>query len=141
MEGSLPLSSAGSDDPASGSDPVLVDLSQMDPLRARQAHPALDAVVIAGVLEHLSKAEGRQRLAAYRNALYGGILVFIDLSMAKDWSDTDFIGLGFRRAATFPHPEHPISAYAYNLRQYNHKRLWNTPQYWANPENFGKYWW
>ncbi len=117
------------------------DCNGQNPLKGSVGNHSLQAVVVSGVLEHRTKPEAIQMLAGYRNALVGAILVFVDLAESNQWSHADFYGLGFKNIAHFPHPKHPLHAFEYNLQTYNHKRLWNTPQYWANPENFGKYWW
>lgn len=100
----------------------------------------LQAVIVSDILENLSKQEIIQTLAGYRNALVEAILVIVP-DEKTIWESTDFYSLGFKKLARFPHAKHPLQAFEYNLRTYNHKRLWNTPKYWANPENFGKYWW
>jgi len=104
-------------------------------------HPKLNALIVSGLLESSAKSKAIQQLAYYRNQLIDAVLVFVHLPDTQDWRLSDFFSLGFQHLAHFPHPEHPMEAFEYSLRTYNHKRLWNTPQYWANPQNFGKYWW
>lgn len=134
--------------PMSQFNPVhIIDCNQYKPWdnTTAQDNPqdpsSLEAVVIADCFTDYSKQDMVQLLAGYRNALVAAILVFVGLEQLNEWQSADFYGLGFKKIAAFPHPEHPLQAFEYNLRSYNHKRLWNTPEYWANPENFGKYWW
>lgn len=120
---------------------TFIDCNQITPWRDLSTHQGLKAVVIAGAIETLSKEKVTQLLAGYRNALVEAILVFVNFSTAAEWSTADFYGLGFKHRASFPSDKTPLELFEYNLRSYNHKRLWNSPKYWANPENFGKYWW
>jgi hypothetical protein len=58
--------------------------------------------------------------------------------------------LGLKRIAEFKRPiDHGeadkstavLNCFAYQIENYIKKRDWNNARYWANPENFGKYWW
>ena len=51
--------------------------------------------------------------------------------------DQNFIELGFTHHADIAAP----TIYSFNLKSYNHKRVWNNAEGWANPENFEKYRW
>ncbi len=94
--------------------------------------------VIAGLNDgRTSVTLGSELLGSIRNALVPAILVFV----ADEWPDETLFSLGFRRLARFPHDSLPCKAFEYQLTRYNHKRSWNNPRFWANPENFGKYWW
>lgn len=119
----------------------LQDCNCKAPLTAVTAHGKLNCIVVSGCLEEMSRREGLQLLAGYRNALIEAILVFIDQQRCADWQPTDFYCMGFHQVAEFPHQEHPLAAFEYTIRHYNHQRLWNNSRFWANPQNFGKYWW
>ena len=34
-----------------------------------------------------------------------------------------------------------VTVNANDLDNYNFERSWNNSRFWANPENWGKYWW
>ena len=54
------------------------------------------------------------------------------------------LGLGFRQIEwenDAPGYDQGIRRYRYELGSYNKKRRWNTPENWANPENFHRYRW
>ncbi|MCG8316421.1 MAG: DUF6231 family protein [Pseudomonadales bacterium] len=120
---------------------ALIDFNGVQPWQNLNPQTELQAILIAGVIESLSKEKVTQLLAGYRNTLVETILVLVNLSAATEWSKADFYGLGFKHRASFPNDKTPLELFEYNLRSYNHKRLWNSPKYWANPENFGKCWW
>lgn len=48
------------------------------------------------------------------------------------------LALGFER---HPSPEAPGGAYLYDRDSFNRVREWNSPEHWANPDNFDKYRW
>jgi hypothetical protein len=48
------------------------------------------------------------------------------------------LALGFER---HPSPEAPCGAYLYDRDSFNRVREWNSPEHWANPDNFDKYRW
>lgn len=50
-------------------------------------------------------------------------------------------GLGFRRVAQVESGDLTAWWYRYELEHYNRKRGWNSPENWANPQNFDRYRW
>ena len=50
----------------------------------------------------------------------------------EELSELGFLKLELKGAENF---------YSYNLDSYNKKRNWNSPEGWANPDNFDKYRW
>lgn len=121
---------------------TLVECNGLTPWQQTESVSSLQAMVVSGDLADLTQQELTQLLAGYRNALVQGILVLCGVDGSSGGlSENQFYGLGFKKIAEFPHPQYPLMAFEYNLRNYNHKRLWNNSKYWANPENFGKYWW
>ena len=41
----------------------------------------------------------------------------------------------------FQRDEQTLSLFTYDLREYKQVPDWLNAKFWANPENFGKYWW
>lgn len=120
------------------------DLLQLQPPGHTLPTERYDLAIVADCLEHLQKADGIQLLAQLRNLHSHHIWVLID--QRSDWQLTDFIALGFQRLQHFedqrPTPEQRhYTSYGYEIGSYNRERSWNNAQFWANPQNFGKYWW
>lgn len=113
---------------------------RLQPRQLQEHCFGLKRAVIADHLEHYTATEGKEHLAAIRNALVPSILVLVR-EHTPGWTDADFYGLGFRHTARFPHKDGTLLAYEYHIATYNPKRDWNNSRFWANPENFGKYWW
>lgn len=55
--------------------------------------------------------------------------------------DKILFGLGFKHTTGLALPSCNLECYAYELHRYNKKRSWNSPEYWANPQNFNKFRW
>ena len=139
---------------------LVVGASQFPALEAyKQAHPdvhvtqampgALPADVAAqrfdlalavDCLEHLSKREGLELLGGIRNLNASRIAVLADLT-ACDWKETDFYALALQNNERFQRDEQILTLFTYDLREYKQVPDWLNARFWANPENFGKYWW
>ena len=119
----------------------LLDCNGQPALDALVQHGRLDGLIVADYLESTPATTAVETLAAWRNALLEAIIVFINPARCPAWQARDFYALGFHQVAGFPHREHPLIAYEYAIRTYNHERLWNNSRFWANPQNFGRYWW
>ena len=93
-----------------------------------------DIAVVVGQIEKQSHNQGRHLIAYLRNIVCPQILMLMDKSNLVDnnWTDTDFFALGMQKNKV--HDQ--VVSFSYDLGKYNHKRSWNTPQYWANPEQF-----
>lgn len=101
-----------------------------------------DCVVVADWLEHTSAQEGMQSIARLRNLHTHAIWLLMPGQTPQP--NLELISLGFQRLHCFTRgvdSQSGLECYGYNLDRYNHKREWNTPRFWANPENWGKYWW
>lgn len=114
-------------------------LDTTDPNASLRLDRVADLALITGTLEHLPHDEGALLLGQLRN--YGTHQIAVLMGETPDWAFTDFIGLGFRRHAELENDNGALTLYTYNLDTYNHKRAWNTPENWANPEMWGKAWW
>lgn len=139
---------------------LVVGASQFPALEAyKQAHPdvhvsrampgALPADVAAqrfdlalavDCLEHLSKREGLKLLGGIRNLNASRIAVLADLT-ACDWKETEFFALALQNNERFQRDEQILTLFTYDLREYKQVPDWLNARFWANPENFGKYWW
>ncbi len=114
-----------------------------------------DLCLITDDLNKLDKAKGTELIGGIRNRLCHHIYLFLPLAQqaaTDQWQVGDLFALGLKRVAEFKRPidandgetENPtavLSCFAYQIENYIKKRDWNNARYWANPENFGKYWW
>jgi hypothetical protein len=137
------IASLGSPPPLVGelADTVSVsDAVGIDPLELVASRLSPECLVISNYLETLTRTEATELLGGYRNSLIAAVLVFVDLDEAEI-GENDMLSLGFTHRASFSRSENALHAFEYGLASYNFKRDWNNSENWANPENFGKYWW
>lgn len=99
-----------------------------------------DLALVVDCLEHLPKRAGLELLGGIRNLNASRLAVLVDLQ-ACDWQDTDFFALALQASARFQRGEQTLSLFTYDLRDYKQVPDWLNAKFWANPENFGKYWW
>ena len=76
----------------------------------------------------LSKVE----VGKLKNVLAQRIIIQSNNLEPEEFSELGFLKLELKGAKNF---------YSYNLDSYNKKRNWNSPEGWANPDNFDKYRW
>ena len=119
-----------------------VHVSQAMPgaLPADVAAQRFDLALAVDCLEHLSKREGLELLGGIRNLNASRIAVLADLT-ACDWKETDFFALALQNNERFQRDEQILTLFTYDLREYKQVPDWLNARFWANPENFGKYWW
>jgi hypothetical protein len=86
------------------------------------------------------KREGLELLGGIRNLNASRIAVLADLT-ACDWKETDFFALALQNNESFQRDEQILTLFTYDLREYKQVPDWLNARFWANPENFGKYWW
>ena len=110
------------------------------PLPAHVAAQRYDLALAVDCLEHLPKREGLQLLAGIRNLNASRIAVLADLA-ACGWSNTDFYSLALQASERFARDEQVLTLYTYDVREYKQVPDWLNARFWANPQNFGKYWW
>lgn len=110
------------------------------PLPAELAGQRFDLALVVDCLEHLSKRDGLQLLGGIRNLNASRIAVLVDLH-AADWQDTDFYALALQASERFERNGQTLSLFTYDLLDYKQVPDWLNAKFWANPENFGKYWW
>lgn len=99
-----------------------------------------DLAVVVDCLEHLQRKDGLQLLGGIRNLNASRMAVMVDLP-ACGWKDTDFFALALQVSERFARDEQVISLFTYDLLEYKQAPDWLNAKFWANPENFGKYWW
>ena len=109
-------------------------------LPADLAAQRFDFALVVDCLEHLPKREGFELLAGIRNLNASRIAVLADLNACK-WKETDFFALGLQNNENFQRAEQMLTLFTYDLREYKQVPDWLNARFWANPENFGKYWW
>ncbi|MGX5220385.1 MULTISPECIES: DUF6231 family protein [Pseudomonas] len=99
-----------------------------------------DLALIADCLEHLPKNAGLQLLGGIRNLNTNRMVVLVDLA-ASQWQETDMFSLALQTSERFARGEQTLSLFTYDLLDYKQVPDWLNAKFWANPENFGKYWW
>ncbi len=101
-----------------------------------------DLAVVADQLEHLPKSTGMELLGRIRNAHSNRCCVtYAPAGRHSAWTAVDFFSLGMTLISTFQNAGRELQLYTYAIEQYNRRRDWNNNRFWANPENFDKYWW
>jgi len=113
--------------------------------------PRYDLAIVADCLEHLDHAQGERLLGRLRNQHSNHIVVVYrpdKLSSAKPaatsagWLPQHFFAFAMRHHESFENDEKGcLQLYTYEIESYTLKRDWNNARFWANPENFGRYWW
>ena len=110
------------------------------PLDAR-----VDLCVVQADFVHSMGRQAITAIAGIRNQYCHNVYLFIPRDeLARDddsVSLNDLLGLGMRKLAEFENDGRWLDCYGYEMLRYNKKRSWNNAKFWANPENFGKYWW
>jgi hypothetical protein len=109
-------------------------------LPAELAAQRFDLALVVDCLEHLPKRTGLELLGGIRNLNASRLAVLVDLQ-ACAWQDTDFFALALQASERFQRGEQTLSLFTYDLLDYKQVPDWLNAKFWANPENFGKYWW
>ncbi|WP_295473597.1 DUF6231 family protein [uncultured Pseudomonas sp.] len=110
------------------------------PLPAELAAQRFDLALVVDCLEHMPRRDGLQLLGGIRNLNASRIAVLADLA-ACGWQETDFFALALQASERFARNEQVLTLFTYDLREYKQVPDWLNAKFWANPENFGKYWW
>ena len=119
---------------------ALVALAPPGALPEHLAAQRFDLALIIDCLEHLPKRTSLELLGGIRNLNASRIAVLVDLG-ACDWKDTDFFSLALQAGERFQRDEQVLTLFTYDLLDYKQVPDWLNARFWANPENFGKYWW
>ena len=119
---------------------VTIATTAPGPLPAELAAQRFDLALLVDCLEHLPNRTGLELLGGIRNLNASRIAVLVDLG-ACDWKDTDFFSLALQAGERFQRDEQVLTLFTYDLLDYKQVPDWLNARFWANPENFGKYWW
>lgn len=117
-----------------------VSLAAAAPLSAELAGQRFDLALLVDCLEHLPKREGLHLLGGIRNLNASRVGVLVDMQ-ASEWQETDFFSLAMQASEQFQREEQTLHLFTYDLLDYKQVPDWLNAKFWANPENFGKYWW
>jgi len=117
-----------------------VAFAEPGPLPATLAARRFDLALVVDCLEHLPKSDGRQLLGGIRNLNASRIAVLVDMAVSG-WQDSDFFALALQNSERFARDEQVLTLFTYDLKEYKQVPDWLNAKFWANPENFGKYWW
>ena len=110
------------------------------PLSPAQAAQRYDLALLVDCLEHLPREQARELLGGIRNLNASRLAVLVDLN-ACDWSTTDFFALALQASERFQRDAQTLTLFTYDLLDYKQVPDWLNAKFWANPQNFGKYWW
>lgn len=110
------------------------------PLSPEIAGQRFDLAIVVDCLEHLPKRSGLELLGGIRNLNASRMAVLVDLA-ASDWRATDLFALALQATERFQRDEQVVQLFTYDLHEYKQVPDWLNARFWANPENFGKYWW
>lgn len=119
---------------------VTIETCQPGALAAHVAAQRFDLALLVDCLEHLPKRAGLELLGGIRNLNASRVAVLADLQ-ACGWQETDFFALALSASEKFRRDEQVLSLFTYDLHDYKQVPDWLNARFWANPENFGKYWW
>lgn len=119
---------------------TVVAFAAPGPLPAELAAQRFDLALVVDCLEHLAKPVGLTLLGGIRNLNASRIAVLVDLA-ACDWQTTDFFSLALQASERFQRDEQVLTLFTYDLLDYKQVPDWLNARFWANPQNFGKYWW
>jgi hypothetical protein len=117
-----------------------VSLAPATALTPELAAQRFDLALLVDCLEHMPKREGLQLLGGIRNLNASRVAVLVDLQ-ASDWRETDFFALAMQASEQFQREGQTLHLFTYDLLDYKQVPDWLNAKFWANPENFGKYWW
>ncbi len=119
---------------------VSIEVTAPGPLPQPLAAQRFDLALLVDCLEHVPKRTGLELLGGIRNLNASRVAVLADLP-ACGWQDTDFFALALSASEKFQRDQQVLSLFTYDLRDYKQVPDWLNAKFWANPENFGKYWW
>lgn len=117
-----------------------VDRCAAGDLPPQLAAQRYDLALLADCLEHLDRRRALQLVGGIRNLNSNRVAVLVDLSAAGT-NETDFYALAMQASERFRRDQQTLTLFTYDLREYKQVPDWLNAKFWANPENFGKYWW
>ncbi|WAJ38903.1 DUF6231 family protein [Pseudomonas sp. GOM7] len=117
-----------------------IDIAPAAPLATELSGKRFDLALLVDCLEHLPKRQGLELLAGIRNLNASRVAALVDLADC-DWQETDFFALAMQASEQFKREGQMLHLFTYDLLDYKQVPDWLNAKFWANPENFGKYWW
>lgn len=110
----------------------------------KQIDGRYDMAILSTTWEDLGGADIQHLLAELRNVHSNRIELL--LAPAKQGTERSsqlktLLALGFRQAGGCADDNAQGNWYRYDLAHYNRKRAWNSPENWANPQNFHRFRW
>ena len=117
-----------------------LDCCAAGPLPADLAAKRYDLALLADCLEHLERRDALQLVGGIRNLNSSRVALLVDLQAAGA-RETDFYALAMQASERFRRDEQTLTLFTYDLREYKQVPDWLNAKFWANPQNFGKYWW
>lgn len=105
---------------------------------------SFDLVFVAGVVEHLPKAEAVTLLGRLRDLHTRRLYLLVPLGTAwpghaSVWEQNDLIALGMEQVGVCAEAERPLQLYKFDLHTYKRTPEWFNSKYWAHPELWDKY--
>ncbi len=93
--------------------------------------------ILLDALASMSRDDGTMLLAQLRDQLCER--VFVVSAEASAWPREEMLALGYTLSARSADTQWLL--HEHDIATYNPEREWNTPEHWANPENFSRYRW
>jgi len=94
------------------------------------------AAAIILLQEQDNITHGTQIISKLRDLLAERVLV-ITCENSNSWSTNTMLGFGFKRIAELKN----YQAWGFDINTYKEVPDWLNAKFWANPQNWGKYWW
>ncbi len=125
--------------------PEVLSRSTVQALGEQPLSTRVDLCIVQPGFFEDDPAQAINAIAGIRNQYCHNVFLFVprdELTAPQAGvTQNELFGLGMRKLSSFEHESHCLDCYGYELLRYNKKRSWNNAKFWANPENFGKYWW
>ncbi len=122
----------------------LHEIQSPTPFAALEEIERVDMAIVADQLEYMTHRDGEALMGLLRNLHTDSVVAVYQPKLAPQtlrWPSNGFLALGCREQGHFSHDGRSLDIYSYDLDNYNFERSWNNSRFWANPENWGKYWW
>lgn len=104
---------------------------------------AFDLVFVAGVVEHMARAEAVTLLGRLRDLHTRRLYLLVPMGQswpghASFWEQNDLIALGMEQVSACGEGELPLYLYKFDLHTYKPVPEWFNSKYWAHPELWDK---
>ncbi len=122
----------------------LIEIQSPAPFDDLEEIQRVDMAIVADQLEYMTHRDGQSLMGLLRNLHTDSVVAVYQPGLAPQtlrWPSNGFLALGCREQGHFSQDGRSLDIYSYDLDNYNFERSWNNSRFWANPENWGKYWW